>query len=125
MKTILNTQNNLFPDAKSNRYGERRKQNLFLPEFLKRDAELPSISYKNKDQAFSVIRKWSDLEEDGKLFSRKESNIEAEFITEVFGKALGYTLFSENLDSWEIEPKFRINAVRNAMRFLELSILTR
>ena len=106
----MNIQNNLFPDANSNRYGEnRRRHSLFIPELLKREAGLPSISYKNRDQAFSIIGKWSELEEDGKLLSRKESNIEAEFMTEVFGKALGYKLFSENQDSWEIEPKFRIN----------------
>ena len=106
----MTNQTDLFSSFKAKKFREnRRSQCLFLPEILESESLLQSIAYKNKEEAYEIISKWSDLEEDGKIFTRKETNIEAEFITEIFGKALGYKLFSDNLESWELEQKYRIN----------------
>ena len=53
--------------------------------------------------------KWADLESSGKLLKKKETALEGEFLAEVFGQALGYTLFSQNEAAWNIEPKFSVN----------------
>jgi hypothetical protein len=49
------------------------------------------------------------LESSGKLPKEKETQLEAEFLTQVFGEALGYTLFSEGKDQWNLKPKFFVN----------------
>ncbi len=110
----MKLQNDLFAKQNPNRYTEnRRMQSLFLPEIL--DKKIENVEYfgKNYNEAYSIFEKWAEMEDEGELASRKESNIEAEFITDIFGKALGYKLFSENLDSWELEPKFKIDGLES------------
>ena len=38
----------------------------------------------------------------------KETTLEGEFLTDVFSKALGYTLFSENKAQWNVWPKYSV-----------------
>ena len=49
------------------------------------------------------------MESGGKLEEEKETALEGEFLTQVFGEALGYTLFSENKKQWNLKPKFFVN----------------
>jgi hypothetical protein len=49
------------------------------------------------------------MESSGKLEKRKETELEGEFLTQVFGEALGYKLFSDNEELWNLKPKFSIN----------------
>jgi len=51
---------------------------------------------------------WADLEESGKLRRMKETTLEGEFLTDVFSKALGFTLFSEGRTQWNLWPKYSV-----------------
>jgi hypothetical protein len=103
-------QETLFPRDHKARYGENRLQrSLFLPKLLKIDSADTRLEDETQKQAFKIIEKWANLEESGKLAKKNETALEGEFLTDVFGKALGYTLFSENLREWNLNPKYSIN----------------
>ena len=104
-------QEQLFPELDKTRYGENfRRKKLILPTPLaeqvknKQITDVPAFY-----AAYEIFCRWAYLEKSGKLLSQTESNLESEFLTQIFGQALGYTLFSENAEKWEIKPKFEIN----------------
>jgi type I restriction-modification system DNA methylase subunit len=102
-------ENNLFPDVSPTRFGNgRRRQRLFLPKYLRAAGADMRLAGSARDEAHRILVRWADLESSGKLFKKKETSLEGEFLAEVFGEALGYTLFSENLASWQLEPKFSV-----------------
>jgi len=103
-------QDDLFPEANPTHHGEARNhRNLFLPKYLERD----SIDYRLTDKAFDhasqIIRRWADLESSRRLLRRKETALQGEFLSEVFGAALGYVLFSEGIDEWNLDPAYQVN----------------
>ncbi len=101
----------LFPELNVARYGDApaRRRGLFLARYLRQAGDDYRLRDKQQEDAHKIIVKWADMESEGKLRLRKESNLEGEFLTEVFGQALGYTLFSEGLGQWNIEPKYAVN----------------
>jgi hypothetical protein len=100
----------LFRKMDPARYGDnRQKRPLFVQAYLKRDAEDKRLHDEREKRAYETILKWADLESRGALQTLTESNLEAEFLTQVFGEALGYTLFSEGRTHWHLKPKFRLN----------------
>ncbi len=102
-------QKDLFPKRNPARYGDGPpSRTLFLRRFLEAAAGDKRLAGKDLDRARQVILKWVDLESSGKLAKRKETALRGEFLSDVFGTALGYTFFSENLDQWHIEPEFRL-----------------
>ncbi len=103
-------QEHLFREMNTARYGDgRQKQPLFIPNLLKAEAQDRRLQGEQQRKAHEILTKWADLESSGALQSQKESNVEAEFLTQVFGEALGYTLFSEGREQWNLKPKFRVN----------------
>ena len=79
----------LFPKINTARYGEnRRARPLFLPNYLKEDSLDNRLKSKAQDNAYEIIYKWANLESSGKLEKEKETSLEGEFITQVFGEAL-------------------------------------
>ncbi len=103
-------QEQLFPELNTARYGDKRlRQNLFLPKYLKGRANDFRLRDEAQERAYKIMVRWADLESSGKLLKKKETALEGEFLTEVFGQALGYTLFSENEKAWNVEPKFSVN----------------
>jgi hypothetical protein len=107
---VISNQGDIFGVSDPIRYGDKRiRRNLFLPKYLHKaslDIRLQDEAYK---QAYEIICRWADLDSSGKLEDKKETTLEGEFITEVFGKALGYTLFSENEKQWNIQQKYFVN----------------
>jgi hypothetical protein len=105
-------QDHLFPEMNPARYGEhRRKRPLFIPARLKSDSQDRRLQGQNQETAHEILIRWAELESSGALEGQKESNIEAELLTQVFGEALGYTLFSEGQKQWNLKPKFRLNSL--------------
>ncbi|MCD6163223.1 MAG: N-6 DNA methylase [candidate division Zixibacteria bacterium] len=107
----MNTkQEDLFTEHDPIRYGDiRRHSNLFLPKYLVKESKNTILMDEAQDKAYEIILKWTELESKGKLEKKKETTLEGEFITEVFGDALGYSLFSENKKQWNIESKYSVN----------------
>ncbi len=100
----------LFPELDTARYGDnRRKRPLFIPNYLKQESRSNLLKGEAWDKAYKIICNWADLESGGKLEEEKETALEGEFLTQVFGEALGYTLFSQNKKQWNLKPKFFVN----------------
>jgi hypothetical protein len=101
----------LFPEEiHPSQYGEsHRRRNLFLPRNLKACSTDQRLRGEAQEQAHKIILKWAEMESSGKLEKRKETELEGEFLTQVFGEALGYKLFSDNEELWNLKPKFSIN----------------
>jgi hypothetical protein len=98
----------LFPELNKARYGEaRRLRPLFLPNLLQQEPK--KFLEEPAQNAHQIMCKWADIESSGKLDKMKETAIEGEFCKDIFGDALGYTLFSEDKESWNLEPKFSVN----------------
>ncbi|MCX5646551.1 MAG: N-6 DNA methylase [Phycisphaerae bacterium] len=100
----------LFRKMDPARYGDnRQKRPLFVQGYLKEKSQDHRLQDDRCERAHEIIVKWADLESSGALQTQTESNLEGEFPTQVFGEALGYTLFSEGLSQWNLKPKFRVN----------------
>jgi len=82
----------LFRKMDPARYGEhRQKRPLFVQAYLKDKSRDHRLQDDRCKKAHEILLKWADLESRGVLQTQKESNVEAEFLTQVFGEALGYT----------------------------------
>ena len=100
----------LFPKLDTARYGQGRcSRPLFLPRYLNLESRDQRLRGSTQERAHEIIIRWADLESSGKLEKKKETMLEGEFLTEVFGEALGYTLFSKNKEQWNLEAKFSVN----------------
>jgi hypothetical protein len=98
----------LFPESNKARYGEaRRLRPLFLPNLLQQEPK--KFLEEQAQNAHQIICKWADIEAGGKLDKMKETTIEGEFCKDIFGDALGYSLFSEGKDLWNFQQKYSVN----------------
>ena len=106
----------LFPELNRAWYGDnRRKGSLFLPGVLRGKAihEYGLLSEQQK-KAHEIITRWADLETSGKLRQLGEEDLKPEFLTQVFGEALGYVLFSDHKDHWELRPRYSLPSGQEA-----------
>ena len=99
----------LFPDDDPARYGSgRRRERLILPKLLDEEAKDMRLRGEAQDRAHRTLVKWAEMESNDRLAKMKETRLEADFLTDVFGDALGYTRFAENLPQWQLQPKFAV-----------------
>lgn len=102
-------QTKLFTELDAARHGDGGpRDRLFLPRLLKSAAADMRLRDEQQETARRILLKWADLDESGKLRRMKETNLEGEFLSDVFARALGYTLFSENLPHWHLWPKYAL-----------------
>ncbi len=102
-------QQKLFPELDGARYGNGGPRDwLILPKFLEPAAADRRLRDQQQEKAYEILGRWADLEDSGKLRRMKETTLEGEFLTDVFSKALGFTLFSENKPEWNVWPKYPV-----------------
>jgi hypothetical protein len=100
----------LFAEMNKARYGEDRQlRPLFLPSLLEKESHDQRLRGPDEARAHEIICKWADIESSGKLDQMKETSIEGEFCKEIFGDALGYTLFADNKENWNFQQKYSVN----------------
>ncbi len=58
--------------------------------------------------AHAIIRRWADAESSGRLDELTESQLQGDFLAEVFGDALGYRRAIENEPTWSLEQHLSI-----------------
>ena len=105
----------LFPELNVARYGDnRRKQPLILPKLLVNEQQNRPPADDQERQAHEVVVRWANLETSSKLRHMGEQDLKPEFLTEVFGKVLRYILFSEDLDHWELRPRYPLPSGQEA-----------
>jgi hypothetical protein len=100
----------LFQEIHPSRYGEsHRRRNLFLPGKLKAGSTDQRLQGEEQERAHKIILKWAEMESSGKLEEQKETAIEGEFLKDVFGEGLGYKMFSDDEETWNLKAKFSVN----------------
>jgi hypothetical protein len=98
----------LFPQMNPATHGNgTRRERLILPKFLTQSSNDMRLR-SDQDRAHAVLLKWADLETSGKLRRMKETTLQGEFLVDVFGKALGYALFSEGTEQWHLQAQFAV-----------------
>lgn len=91
----------------------RKRRSLILPKYLADEAEKLIHKGARQDQAYEIIKKWVKLESEGHIF-KKETAVDADFLLDVFGRALGYRPFTESPNEYELERNFGVQGVGTA-----------
>ncbi|MHC4176160.1 MAG: Eco57I restriction-modification methylase domain-containing protein [Planctomycetota bacterium] len=101
------TQNNDNGPNLFTRFESRRRSGLILRRFLAEEAD--KVLYRDKQQAraHEILKRWADLEAEGHL-AKKETSLDADFLLEVFGEALGYKAATESPDDYQLQRNFTV-----------------
>ncbi len=95
------------------RVENRHRRALFLSRFLAEEAKSNLLRGKQQDQAREILRKWADLQAQGHL-DKKETALDASFLHEVFGEALGYQTVTQSPENYHLERNFTVPGVGTA-----------
>jgi hypothetical protein len=88
-----------------------RRRVLFLPAYLRDEAKKRQHIYQDAiDRAHVVFRKWADLADRGYL-NVKETSLDADFLREIFGEALGYTPVTEDSETFQLDRQYAVPGV--------------
>lgn len=90
-----------------------RRRPLILPKYLAQEAEKGQFQGPGQDRAHAILVRWADLAAGGHL-DRKETALDAEFLAQVFGAALGYRDGTQSPDEYELERNFTVPDVGTA-----------
>jgi len=92
----------------------RQRRTLFLPKQLTEQALRKAHLYKDDlERAHAILLKWADMEVSGAL-DRKETALDAEFLLDIFGHALGYRPLTAGEPTHELERAFSVPEVGTA-----------
>ncbi|HMN42553.1 MAG TPA: Eco57I restriction-modification methylase domain-containing protein [Phycisphaerales bacterium] len=92
----------------------RRQRALFIPKLLRRAAGEPDHFSPSQLRAHKIAIRWADLESSGSLAKHKETSIDTQFLDQLFGEGLGYTLKTQSPAGWQLEHKFSVKEVGTA-----------
>ena len=94
-------------------FESRRRAGLILRRFLAEEAD--KVLYRDEQQvrAHEIVKRWADLEAEGHL-AKKETSLDADFLLEVFGKALGYGVATESPADYQLQRNFTVAGVGTA-----------
>lgn len=85
----------------------RGRRSLIIPRYLQAEAS----RFKTRDgelaTAHEILIRWADLEIAGAL-DRKETSLDADFLNEVFGTALGYATVTQNPESFHLQRQYTV-----------------
>lgn len=93
--------------------GSRRRRALILPRFLAAEADTFYFRTPQRDRAFVILTKWADMQAQGHL-TKKETALDAGFLLEVFGEALGYKPVTHSPEHYALERNFTVPGVGTA-----------
>lgn len=98
----------LFPKSAA-----RRRRALILPRYLAEEAGKAIHRGKARDDAHEILKKWAKLEVDGHIF-QKETAIDAQFLVDVFGDALGHRTLNDSPEDFQLQRNFTVPDVGTA-----------
>ncbi len=91
----------------------RRRRTLILPRHLAQHAEDKTLQGKAHDRAYEILMRWADMQQQGHL-QKKETALDANFLHEVFGEALGYKTTTQSPEGYQQQRNFSIPGVGTA-----------
>ncbi len=90
----------LFPKDSTVALRQPKTDRLILGRFLKEAAADKRLDETLLREAHVVLVKWADLETSGRLAKLNETQMQGEFLAEVFGTALGYAGPLDGVETW-------------------------
>jgi len=93
----------LFPSESPVAQRQPKTDRLILARFLKDAAEDKRLDENGLKAAHAVLLKWADLETSGRLGELNESQMQGDFLAQVFGDALGYAGPLDGKEVWHRE----------------------
>jgi hypothetical protein len=100
--------NHLFAVESALAQRQAKTDRLILPRLLKDAAEDRRLDPDKLRRAHAVILRWADLETSGRLAEFNETQMQGDFLAQVFGEALEYALWHEGTEAWHCEQHHRI-----------------
>jgi hypothetical protein len=98
----------LFKDDSPRAIRQPKTDRLILGRYLKQAADDLRLDDAAIDRAHAVLIRWADFETSGRLAELHETQLQGDFLSEVFGHALGYARAVENEPVWHLEQHFTI-----------------
>ncbi|MEX0613723.1 MAG: DNA methyltransferase, partial [Pirellulales bacterium] len=98
----------LFTDDSPLAVRQPKTDRLILARFLKDAGEDQKLVDADIDPAYAILVRWADFEKSGRLAELTETQLQGDFLREVFGDALGYARAVENQPVWHLEQHFSI-----------------
>ncbi|MFZ4573260.1 MAG: Eco57I restriction-modification methylase domain-containing protein [Phycisphaerales bacterium] len=92
----------------------RRQRSLFIPRYLREAAENQQLSGTAQDQAYAIAVRWAELESSGHIAKHKETSIDTQFLDQLFGEGLGYSVKTQSPSAWQLEHKFTVAGIGTA-----------
>ena len=89
----------------------RRQRALFIPHFLREAAADYQLAGAAQDKAYALAIRWADLETSGDLVKHRETSIDTQFLDQLFGEGLGYTVKTTTPTGWQLEHKYSVPGV--------------
>ncbi|MBU4270493.1 MAG: N-6 DNA methylase, partial [Planctomycetes bacterium] len=99
----------LFPNDSAVALRQPKTDRLILSSFLKDAAADKRLNGGALKAAHAVLVKWADLETSGRLAELNETQMQGDFLGEVFGEALGYVGPLDGKEVWHREQHYPIN----------------
>ena len=81
---------------------------LILASYLKTAAQSKKLDQGELKRAHQVLLKWADLERSGRLAGLNETQMQGDFLAQVFGEALGYDGPLDGDEVWHREQHYTI-----------------
>lgn len=89
----------------------RKHDTLFLPRLLEEEGRKVSHAGKEQDEAYAILLKWAEQETGGHLARYKETSANADFLNDIFGKALGYKTKADDPTDFGIDREYTVPGV--------------
>ena len=97
----------LFKDDSPLAARQPKTDRLLLARLVKEQAGRQDLDWEEHIlKAHEVLVRWADFESSGRLSELSETQLQGDFLREVFGDALGYVRPAENQPFWQLEPEF-------------------
>ncbi|HEY2759461.1 MAG TPA: hypothetical protein VGI75_01920, partial [Pirellulales bacterium] len=95
-------QTSLFNRESARAARQPKSDRLILERYLENAAASFHLTEEKISAAHAVLVKWAELESSGRLASFNETQMQGDFLAEVFGDALGYSRFTNNAETWQL-----------------------
>jgi hypothetical protein len=92
----------------------RRQRALFIPRFLREQADSALLKGDAQDRAYAKAVEWADLERQGHLPEYTETSVDTQFLDQLFGEGLGYKLKTLSPTAYHLEHKKPVKGVGTA-----------
>ncbi len=93
----------LFKDDLARTARQPKTDRLFLARLVENAGDDNRLDEHEIERAHAILVRWADFERTGRLAKLNETQLQGDFLRDVFGDALGYTRAAENLPAWHLE----------------------